>query len=330
MKFSVALCTYNGADYLLGQLESIAAQTRPPDELVICDDGSTDETEKIVEMFAARCAFPVRFFRNEKNLGPTQNFAKAIGLCAGETIALSDQDDIWQPTKLQRIEELFSAKPHLGLVFTDAEVVDEDLRPLGYRAWECDWLEFGQAEQRLFQTGHALDILLTRNIVTGATMAVRAKLRKLFLPIPEILVLHDHWIPLVVAAVSELAFIDEPLIKYRRHSQQHTGLMPPAGRTAAHEDRLNGSRRTYSIITPLLPALKQRLCEHNENGEYSDVISKLSHLQTRNRLLSSGIRFRLPATLRELLMLRYHRYSGGLKTALKDVMLAHDEQQFRA
>ncbi|MBA3247724.1 MAG: glycosyltransferase family 2 protein [Pyrinomonadaceae bacterium] len=186
MKLSVAMCTYNGARYLQEQLASLAAQTRPPDELVVCDDCSTDETRAILEEFRARAAFPVRLYFNEQNLRVVRNFAKAISLCGGDIIALCDQDDVWLPEKLSRFEAEFARAPEIGLVFSDLEVVDEDLRPLGFRAWQSFWVDFGEREQRLFAQGRAFDVLLTRNMVTGAAMAFRATYKDLVLPIPEI------------------------------------------------------------------------------------------------------------------------------------------------
>src|SRR5688572_30528777 len=123
MKISVAMCTYNGADFLSDQLESIIAQSRPPDEIVVCDDGSTDETQTLLKQFAAASPVHVTLHFNEKNLGSVKNFEKAINLCTGDVIALSDQDDVWYADKLQLIENVFRAAPKAGLVFSDAEIV---------------------------------------------------------------------------------------------------------------------------------------------------------------------------------------------------------------
>src|SRR4030095_5004546 len=102
-RFSIAMCTYNGARYIAEQLESIAAQTYPPGEIIVCDDASTDNTLEIVKDFASRASMPVRVFVNEENSGSTRNFSKAIGLCGGDLIALSDQDDFWLANKLERL-----------------------------------------------------------------------------------------------------------------------------------------------------------------------------------------------------------------------------------
>ena len=103
-RFSVAMCTYNGARFVAEQLESVAAQTRPPSELVVCDDRSTDGTARLVEQFAARAPFPVRLFVNERNLGSTANFGRAVTLAEGDLVALCDQDDVWRPEKLEPTE----------------------------------------------------------------------------------------------------------------------------------------------------------------------------------------------------------------------------------
>src|ERR671927_271278 len=109
-KFSVAMCTYNGARFVREQLASIAAQTRPPDELVVCDDCSTDATLECIREFARTAPFPVRVVENEKNAGSTKNFERAVELCEGDFIALADQDDVWLPEKLQRLEEVLANK----------------------------------------------------------------------------------------------------------------------------------------------------------------------------------------------------------------------------
>ena len=215
-KISVALCTYNGGCYLPDQLASIAAQTRPLDELVVCDDHSTDATCEIVTGFAATAPFPVRLHVNEHNLGSSKNFELAITLCEGDVIALADQDDVWFPEKLSRIEACLIENPGAGLVFTDAEVVDGHLRSLGYRLWES--VGFDETQRRLVRNGRALDVMLPGWTATGATMAFRSKFKNLVLAIPtDLALIHDGWIALMIASVAEVAFIEEPLIKYRQH-----------------------------------------------------------------------------------------------------------------
>jgi glycosyltransferase involved in cell wall biosynthesis len=114
---SIALCTYNGERFLPRQLASILEQTRLPDEMVVCDDGSTDGTLEILHDFADQATFPVEVIRNGHTLGSSENFVQAIGLCEGTFIALSDQDDIWYPSRLERSEQELNNHPEAALLF---------------------------------------------------------------------------------------------------------------------------------------------------------------------------------------------------------------------
>ena len=95
MKISIAMCTYNGAEFLPAQLQSILTQSRPPDEIIICDDRSTDDTQALLKKFATESPIPIAVHINDHNLGSVKNFERTISLCTGDVIALSDQDDVW-------------------------------------------------------------------------------------------------------------------------------------------------------------------------------------------------------------------------------------------
>ena len=136
MKISVALATYNGGRFLNDQLQSIAAQDRRPDELVVCDDGSSDETPAMLWKFAATCPFEVRLEMNGRHLGAGGNFSRAVASCRGDVIALCDQDDVWLPAKLARLESAFAADTRTGFVFSDATLIDAESRLLRRRLWE--------------------------------------------------------------------------------------------------------------------------------------------------------------------------------------------------
>ena len=99
LRISIAMSTYNGGKYLQEQLDSFLAQTSLPDELVITDDCSTDNTLEIIQAFAAMAPFEVRWEQNEKNLGYTGNFNQALMKTTGDLVFLSDQDDVWFPEK---------------------------------------------------------------------------------------------------------------------------------------------------------------------------------------------------------------------------------------
>ncbi len=102
-KVSIAMCTYNGQRFLAQQLQSFLDQTVQPDELVVCDDVSSDDSVAVVEAFAARAPFAVRVFRNPQNLGYIRNFEQAIAQCTGDLVFLCDQDDVWDPHKIEKL-----------------------------------------------------------------------------------------------------------------------------------------------------------------------------------------------------------------------------------
>lgn len=218
---SIAMCTCNGELFLLEQLESIVKQTVLPDELIICDDQSTDGTLKIIQDFQRKTSFNIRIYSNNSKLGPTKNFEKAISLCLENMIVLSDQDDFWFPNKLEKMFRVFKNQPKTGYLFSDAIIVDEKLQNSSFTIWERISFDFMQRKD--YRQGQQLKVSLKHNVVTGATIAFRAELRKLILPIPEQWI-HDAWIALLLSAANiKGTFIEEPLIKYRQHSNQFIG-----------------------------------------------------------------------------------------------------------
>src|SRR3984957_10561378 len=217
MKLSIALCTFNGERYLADQLESIAGQTRLPDELVVCDDGSDDQTAALIAEFAERVPFKVSFCVNAERLWATQNFARAFSLCSGDVILPCDQDDVWEPEKLALLEQAFQDDPDLLLAFHDLAVAPPDGRVAGQTQWER--LGFGLRLRADVDEGRAFDLLLRFNVVTGAAMAFRASVRKTALPIPHGFI-HDEWLALIASALGKVTCINRRLVCYRQHPGQ--------------------------------------------------------------------------------------------------------------
>ena len=114
---SIALCTYNGEKYLREQLDTLVDQTYKNLEIIIVDDCSTDSTMQILEEYAEQY-INIKVYQNKKNLGYIKNFEKALSLCLGEYIAMSDQDDSWA---LNKIEYL------VGLI-KDNQLIYEDIQ----------------------------------------------------------------------------------------------------------------------------------------------------------------------------------------------------------
>ena len=324
VKISVAMCTYNGADFLSDQLQSIIAQSRPPDEIVVCDDGSTDDTPATLKQFALNSPVAVSLQFNEKNLGSVKNFEKAISLCTGDVIALSDQDDVWRADKLQLIENAFQQAPKTGLVFSDAEIVDEKLEPLGRRMW--DEIGFDAHKRKLVRSGRALEVLITGWTVTGATMAFRSEFVKLSLPIADgIAMIHDGWIALTVAAVADAVMIEQPLIKYRQHGKQQIGAPNRKQQAETEPNLVEALRRRNSTadLHKILTTLEERLVAHSASYDTRNALTFIAdysfHLNVRANLPQNRLN-RVPRILRELLTRRYHEYANGFKSAAKDLV----------
>ena len=321
LTISVAMCTYNGERYLQVQLDSIAAQTRPPDELLICDDGSSDSTREIIEQFSRRAQFPTHLIVNQENLGTTRNFEKAVLLCRGDIVALSDQDDLWFPHKLQRIEAVFLKSSAVVGAFSDAVLIDQDTRPLGLCLWRT--LSFTAAEQIQFARGNELAVLMKHPVVTGATLAFRKDRFDAMLPLPANEI-HDRWISFLLAATGRLEAIPEPLMQYRQHGAQQIG---PGPLSKGESLEIARSRKASFYLAELdrFRQLRHRLVERKGSFPAAkftiiELDRKILHAEHRAHLPMVKAA-RLPKVIRETLNGNYWRYSGGWKSIAKDLIV---------
>jgi len=212
---SVAMCTYNGSKYIKEQLISILDQTQKIEEIVICDDNSSDNTVEIAKEVLENTDIKVKIIRNEVQKGVTKNFENALMNCTGDIIFLSDQDDVWSKNKVEIICKEMQNKENGMLFFTDAYLVDANLNKLDKSLWEKVGIEgscsFG-----------VLDFLGKR-FVTGATVAIRKDILKYALPIPECWI-HDAWLAVNAALYGKVYAIKEKTIFYRQHSSNVIGV----------------------------------------------------------------------------------------------------------
>lgn len=317
---SAALCTYNGSSFVFEQIASIARQHQPPQELVVCDDGSIDETLHVLHGLSDKVQFRTRVCRNAVNLGSTKNFEKAISLCQSDVIALADQDDVWAEHKVGRLVDTFVKRQGIGFAFSDAEMVDEALRPLGYTLWEA--IRLSSRERRLIAGGRAFEVLLRRNAVTGATMAFRADYRDLILPIPALWV-HDAWIALLISAVADCALIEEPLIKYRQHPKQQIGGQK-LGWYGQYLVAKAMESRCFEKTAEMFRLARERLSEDRgfvvRPGALEMIDEKIAHFEAKARMRELGAR-RRQLIWQELRSGRYRRYSQGWKSLAQDLFL---------
>ena len=227
MTTSVAMCTYNGALFVREQLQSILSQNKPVDEIIICDDCSTDDTTNIIECVQQETSIKILLFKNNHQLGVNANFEQAIKRCSGDIIFLSDQDDIWEKNKVETILGYFETHPNKNVVFGDAWLVDSngdfilrDGRKI--RLWQV--VGFSKKAQKQFDKGFELELWDRMNRATGATMAFRRNFGQSISYSTNLGILHD-WLLAIKAFDNghSLGYIIPPLILYRQHSQNVVG-----------------------------------------------------------------------------------------------------------
>ena len=205
MNVSVAMATYNGAKYLREQIDSILNQLDMDDELIISDDGSTDETVNIIHSYSTDQR--VNFYKNPSKVkGVITNFEHAISMTTQEVIFLCDQDDVWLPNKISRMCREFGDSK-VGLVISSVRTVDADLNDL-----QATPINEGHYEQ-----GVARNFI--KNTYMGCCMAFRKELKEVVLPFPQNIPMHDSWIGLLAELNHlEISYVPDKLMLYRRHS----------------------------------------------------------------------------------------------------------------
>ena len=222
MKISVAFIVYNGAKYMRTQLDSILAQTLNVDEIIVCDDASSDATKKILEEYKKSYPNLFTLHYNNKNLGPTKNLEKAIQAGTGDIILLADQDDYWDANKVDTIVKWFEQNPTMNGVFTNGSLMNSK-RELDNKYALWDVMSFPYKAVNNSQD-LKLYINTVENSVTGATMAIRNNLPFLKQPFPLIKhLVHDRWLAMNLAETNSLGILNEKLIRYRIHSEQTIG-----------------------------------------------------------------------------------------------------------
>ena len=214
---SVCMATFNGGKFIREQLESILSQLPPDAEIIIADDGSTDDTLLVVDSLNES---RIRVLPAERHLGVIYNFERALRASKGEIVFLADQDDVWLPGK---VEMCLAALNEADLVMHDAFL-------LGHSdAFESAWVRNGKlSDIRTYRSGVVAN--WWKNSFTGCCMAFRRNVLDKALPFPKNLPMHDQWLGLVAEKYFKVSYVNEPLVEYRQHSSNATHIeKSPAG-----------------------------------------------------------------------------------------------------
>ncbi len=273
---SIAMCTYNGERYLQAQLQSILDQTRHPNELIVCDDASRDSTLGIIETFAITAPFKVHIQKNVKNLGYVKNFEQAIALCTQDIVFLCDQDDVWVATKISEVLSRFEADPDVGMVLHNFTNIDGQGQPY-IQPQEQYGLQGLLAEDLPEDIQHhsIRSFLLPQSRAwCGCMSAFKQAFANILLPIFEGKG-HDDWILKIIAPLSEIRFIAQPLIRYRIHAHNsnsdeftHKGLgfrLKKLNKKFKNAIKGHSKRNFYKQVI-------QRICQSGMQIRHPDLI----------------------------------------------------------
>ncbi|MBW2282472.1 MAG: glycosyltransferase, partial [Deltaproteobacteria bacterium] len=292
-----------------------------PDELVVCDDCSGDDTVEKLEAFAAYAPFEVRIERNPENLTTTANFAKAVGLCTGDVIFFADQDDVWRPAKIERMAGLLAEDAQAGAVFCNARVMDEALEPRGHDLWQA--LMFGRGERARVREGRAVEVFARHVVAAGMTLAFRSAYRDLYLPFPDLHDCHDAWVSFLIACVAPVRMVPETLVDYRVHGENQFGLRKLALSEQLDKARWQLSSGIFRHGIAFFTAIRNRLIESGRSPDpavLALIEQKIAHCRSRDEM-APRLGARLPAIAREALSGRYWRFSYGLRSVAQDLWL---------
>lgn len=221
MRISIAMATYNGEKYIKEQLESLAKQTTPPFELVVCDDGSTDNTVQIIRELSRELPFDVHLYENKENLQFTGNFFKAASICRGEVVAFCDQDDIWENRKIEICANALESEK-ADLVIHEGRVIDSVGRLTGLRIPDlsADSQYLNKVPFDRVSKGYAM--VMRRQIIEDLMISwdweEYISFKKLFgCPLG-----HDLFIYAWCCGRRKISFIHEELVRYRIHGANAT------------------------------------------------------------------------------------------------------------
>ena len=313
------MLTYNGARHVRMQLESILSQSPRPDELLIVDDGSGDDTLDIIAEVVADASVDVRVHRGE-HVGLRRNAQRAMGLVKSDIVVLADQDDIWMPKRLAAIRSAF-ANPRVTLWFSNAALIDESEELLGGTTW--DSVRLDPDSLRAIAEGRAAPRLIHGQTVTGATMAIRRSILRLALPLPDALespsppMLHDGWLALIAALAGAVIADPHVYTHYRQHAAQLTGMsMSVATRERAARNTLETDRGRVELVLARLR--EQNALDRCEPEEVRWLLAAEAFYAAR--ALPRGFK-RVRAVIKEGVRGSHHTHAAGWRTVVRDLVL---------
>lgn len=265
-KISVVIATYNGEKYIKDQLKSIIDQTYSVDEIVICDDCSSDNTLSEINDFFNQVNINFKLIVNDNNQGVYASFKNAIEKTSGDIIFLCDQDDYWLNNKVSKFVEIFNNK-EVGLVFSNAFITDATLNKIGNTLW--DSLKYRPVDNNF----ELINEEFKRNVFAGMSMAFRRELIDANFWFSRNM-LHDECIGWNALKKSKVFSLNLPLVLYRQH-----------------EDNVVGAKkfRKFETIDKTLFYVKKSIIRNY--NKFNDIKKFFSNNPEVNKLLDEIIVF---------------------------------------
>lgn len=217
LKISIALTTYNGSKYIVQLLDSLKQQSLAPNEVIIVDDNSTDNTVEIVQNYIKKCNLVNwKIYRNPKNLGWQKNFTKAISKTTGDYIFLADQDDVWHKSKIKEFMECF-LKTNAWMVVSDFKIIGNGSSKKTTSMPKINYQIEKKSKKIKFDKNYALILR------PGCVMAINSVLKKIYLDLWFEKTPHDALLWLIANITNNIYYIDSPSIDFRRTNDNASG-----------------------------------------------------------------------------------------------------------
>ena len=313
---SVALCTYNGERFLQEQLDSIAMQTRTPDEVVVGDDGSSDLTLEILERWKQSVPFSVRIERNERNLGFAKNFESTLSRCTGDVVFLCDQDDIWFPNRVERMTEALEQDAAVGIVICGVDLINQDGKAMSDEASRLYRISYPNDTSVYY-----LEYALKHPSRAGCMMAVRRSVLEKVYPLPDGWS-HDVWLFSMAPLYCEIQTLPDVLMHFRRHGANASALGKDADWANGRDVYYLTSVGQYRAHAPLREDMIKRLSQLPpslyRDGYLKYLKGQDKHFGNRCKI-EDHFWTNLHTLVWEVLSGRYFQHKQPLKCILFDV-----------
>lgn len=327
MTTAVILCTYNGEKYISHQLDTLINQTQKPDKIFIGDDRSTDNTYCILQNYKNNYSPIIELYQNENNLGYRKNFESLLLKAKDyDIIFFCDQDDDWLPNKIETISNKFTNNLDTLLVFSNANIVDENLVYMGKTLFD-DF--FPYKLQKIFKK-HPTEILTKGCTITGCTLAIRNNLIRYIVPFSNYWV-HDEWIGALAPFFGTVDFVSIPLINYRQHKNQQLGISQKHKKNKTLQEWFQYIHsegcidNELEIINNAYIPQKELSDKLNTYGFKSKTVDeKIVFFEEKKGLYKLHRIFRFFVIIKLLVLKKYKKAGFPLKSALKDILIKKD------